>query len=223
MPKIIEQYYDLLSEVYDQKTPEFSRIPCKKAIEILQRNNITNLWNVLELWCGTGQLLDEIKNTDIQTIEYTWVDISSKMIDVIQQKHPNVQTKKCDIEENFSQITWEFDSVFMIGVFEFLQNKNYVLEQIYSRLKSWWYFLFSFEELVPWHPVQREKHSPMWKIWTHPVHPLTDFDNFRYSIEDVKTLLWDKFEIIDQEKFIWYYKSNDRIAIYYTSFLVQKL
>lgn len=223
MPKTIEQYYDFLSSVYDQKTPEFARLPCKKAVEIIQRNEITNVGKLLDLWCGTGQVLDELITANISNDGYVWIDISSKMIEIIKTKYPDIKTSKIDIEEKFDTVKWKFDTIIMIWLFEFLTKKDYVLNHICDKLKKWWYFLFSFEEFVDWHSIQRDKHSPMGKVWNAPIHPLTDFDNFRYTVDEIKDVLKDKFEVIDQEKFIWYYKTQDRIAIYYTNILCKKI
>lgn len=223
MSKIIEKYYDLLSDIYDEKTPEFARIPCKKAIEMLQKKHITNLWKILDLWCGTGQVLDEIKISKILNEEYLWIDISNKMLDKLKSKYPKTKTDKIDIEKNFWNVKQKFDTVIMIWLFEFLTKKEYVLNQIYKKLNKWWHFLFSFENFVEGHPIQREKISPMWKIWNEPIHPLTNFDNLRYTIDEIKKLLLNKFEIIDHENFIWYYKTQDKIAIYYTNILAKKI
>ncbi len=147
MPKTIEQYYDFLSSVYDQKTPEFARLPCKKAVEIIQRNEITNVGKLLDLWCGTGQVLDELITANISNDGYVWIDISSKMIEIIKTKYPDIKTSKIDIEEKFDTVKWKFDTIIMIWLFEFLTKKDYVLNHICDKLKKWWYFCLVLKSL----------------------------------------------------------------------------
>lgn len=221
MTKTIEQYNDLLAPIYDEKTPEFHWAAPQESVEIVKKNVTQFSWNILDIWCWTGQILDYLW---ITPDSYTWVDISWNMVKQFKSKYPNLQCLKSDIEtdtlENLEN--WTVDIIFMSWVFEFIINKERLIKLVNDKLKKGWYFCFTFENYVEWDLLQWSKHSPMWQNWDKPIHPVTDFDNFRYSGPEIESILKDYFQIIDSKEFVWYEKTEERLPIQYTVILGKK-
>lgn len=214
MTKKIEDYYDFLSSVYDQKSPEFWRIPHKVALEMIIRNSIFQLWNILDIWCWTWNVLDEIIWRNVSCEEYRWIDISQKMIDILNSKYPDKKIYKLDIEENDFPKEYYPDTVFAIWIFEFIHNPYLFIEKIKDLLYKWWLFCFTFENLISDHPLQKDKVSPVGP-W------IADFNTYRYTFDQIKNILGDNFEIVDSHEFTSYYKTAEKIPVIYTLMLLR--
>ena len=146
MAKLIEQFYDKLSDVYDTATWNFSWNPPKKVVEVVQRATISTLGNTLEIGCGTGQVIEELDKAGIPYTSYTGIDISDRMIQAIQAKFPQHSFFKLDIETE--QLPDEiqiqkYQTVLAIGMFEFLEDPRKFLDIVKGLLSKDWQFIFS--------------------------------------------------------------------------------
>jgi len=72
--------------------------------------------SILDFGCGTGHLLEYIKDQNIQNIKYTGLDISLKLIDKCKEKFPDVDFICADILDQ-KTIIKNHDYIIMNGVF----------------------------------------------------------------------------------------------------------
>lgn len=101
-------YYKNLKKIYKELIPEHSK--------------------VLEIGCGTGDLIAELNCT-----KGVGIDISHKMIEIAQKKHPKLTFKTCTIETY--KRPFEFDYIFLADVIEHLEDIPTTIEAL-SRLSS---------------------------------------------------------------------------------------
>lgn len=175
----LKNFYNSQAEKFHntRKThwPEFDRI--LSLIEWNEKNNL----KILDLWCWDWRFLKFLEKKTFKQIDYEWVDISYKLIEIAQK-----QNKKwnffVDSMENFlfKQNQQKYDFVLMNASFQHIptsKERLYVLKQIYRVLDYYWGLV-----LVNWSFSKRflKKHK--------------------------KTLLKSVLKFIGS---LWYYKIND--------------
>lgn len=135
MVKTVEEYNDLIAGVYDDKTKEFDWVAPIVATEI-SRDKALECKRILDLGCGTAQILDYLQFSDLSHLEYTGVDISENMLDIARKKYESGNFLKLDIDEvkNLESLSGTYDIVFMVGIFEFLNEPEKILEFIKNKL-----------------------------------------------------------------------------------------
>lgn len=85
-------------------------------------NNYNNK-SILDIWCGSGRLLEQFSNSfDINLIDYLWLDLSSDMLSEAKKNYPNKDFLNLDML-NLDKI-WDrkFDFIFFIASFHHLQT-----------------------------------------------------------------------------------------------------
>jgi SAM-dependent methyltransferase len=84
---------------------------------------------IIDLGCGTAQLLDYIKDNSIEWVEYFGVDLSPKFIDVCERKYPQERFISADILREPEKVP-SGDFVFMNGLFtvKSVLSQNEMLE-----------------------------------------------------------------------------------------------
>lgn len=93
-------------------------------------------YKLLDMGCGTGQLLRELRRNFIDfDIEYTGVDISSKMIDKCREQDMETQYFVSNIDD-FETGQEEFDFIICSHSFPYYQDKAKAVEKFHRLLKK---------------------------------------------------------------------------------------
>ena len=211
MSKRIELYYDSLSPIYDQATAQFGWEAPQRLAEVCKIYSKNGLGHVLDIGCGTWQVVEALDAEYILYTDYVGIDISDHMLAVAKQKFPNRSFIHGDIETTALK-DMVFSTVLAIG--EFIEDFAWFISKVRAFLEVWWLFIFTFENYIPDHPLQSAKQSSTWP-W------IADFPTFRYTLEEVQGFLKDAFDILGREGFIGYYKTNQKIPLYYTIVVAQ--
>ncbi len=103
--------------------------------------------SVLEIGCGTGELLAGLKSTD-----KTGIDFSPKMIEIARQNNPDIRFEVMDAEVvNFNQT---FDVIIISNVVGFLPDVQAVFEKLHTVCHSRTKIIVSYYSKL-WEPILR--------------------------------------------------------------------
>lgn len=126
--KNAEQFHNTRKKLW----PEFNYILAE--INKSENNNI----KILELWCGDWRLLKFLQENSNKNINYKWIDLSNKLIDIAKVDNPgwnfvvNDMINQCEIETQE-----EYDFVISVASFQHLPNsyqRILLLKHIYKCL-----------------------------------------------------------------------------------------
>lgn len=213
--KIIEEYNDKLSLVYDKATKgEFKWLAphmiAKRLMPLVKKDNI-----ILDLGCGTGQSAEPFIKKGCRVIG---LDTSAEMLKVAK-KYGFLKLCKHDIEKGFRKLSFQkksFDAIIAVGIIEFIKNFKKLIKELSDLTKSEGYIAFTYEPIVEKSKLQYKKVSLVGEDIVDPIPKLLSFKIYRYTKKEVKEILSkNKINIIYQGKFIGYYKTKDKIPIYY--------
>ncbi|KPU44825.1 putative methyltransferase YcgJ [Oxobacter pfennigii] len=124
---------------------KYSLTPTRKAVistlsSVLDKGKKIKL---LDMGCGTGQLIREIKTKfKDYDIECTGVDISNRMIDICKNKDKTSSYITSSIE-NFEYNEGEFDIIICTHSFPYYQDKAKAIEKFHRLLKKNGYFILA--------------------------------------------------------------------------------
>ncbi|MBC8059752.1 MAG: class I SAM-dependent methyltransferase [Clostridiaceae bacterium] len=131
--------WDFWADKYESLwVQKYSLGPTRKAIinsllPILKKNK---KYKILDMGCGTGQLLRELQSNFYDfDIEYMGVDASSNMIDIARTKDVKTTYYTCSIEELKVSIE-EFDIIFCSHSFPYYLEKDKAVDKFHSLLKK---------------------------------------------------------------------------------------
>jgi len=131
--------WDFWAEKYDRLwVQKYSLGPTRKAIlkvlrQILNKNK---KYRILDMGCGTGQLLRELQEHLYDfDIEYTGVDLSAKMIEICREKDSKTNYIVSSIEK-FEGLKENFDIIICSHSFPYYKDKAKTIEQFHSMLKK---------------------------------------------------------------------------------------
>lgn len=99
--------------------------------------------NILEVGCGEGRLLDELKKVSDKLYA---VDLETKFLEKIHLSHSDILTIKADINSLPFRKGY-FDVIIMVRVLNFLQNMKETIENLSGYLKSGGILIISFYQL----------------------------------------------------------------------------
>ena len=103
--------------------------------------------SVLEIGCGTGELLAGLKSTN-----KTGIDFSPKMIEIAKSNHPDIHFEMMDAASlNFNK---KFDVIIISNVVGFLPDVQEVFEKLHSVCHSRTKIIVSYYSKL-WEPVLR--------------------------------------------------------------------
>jgi len=145
--------YEKLAEVYQLHWGEFSP-RYVKLIDFLETGYDFSPQSLLDISCGTGDLLSALKDRDISL---TGSDLSEKMIEVARESNPNLDFKIGDMKEikfarQFDVIVSAFNSVNYLLELEELRQ---AFKNIKSNLKENGFFIFDISTKF----LYEEEHS----------------------------------------------------------------
>lgn len=101
----------------------------KIVLPLLKKNNKLR---ILDIGCGTGQLIKEISN-EYEHVNYLGIDVAENMIKEAKNnnlKNKNIKFKTCPIEKFNTKD--KFDIIICTHAFPYFPNKEEVLKKIYK-------------------------------------------------------------------------------------------
>ncbi len=126
-----KKLYDSLAENYDKRYENSRMSETARALkETIERNNYTN---VIEVGCGSGRWLREIKNANRKIYG---LDISIEMLKKVARSNGNefvlinASADNLPLKENY------FDLIFIVNAVHHFKNPERFIETAYSSLKS---------------------------------------------------------------------------------------
>ncbi|MCB0722435.1 MAG: class I SAM-dependent methyltransferase [Ignavibacteriae bacterium] len=118
--RIVKHYEDCLERYGDSyrgvdwPNEEDAETRYGVMLEVIKEKN--SLTSLLDFGCGTGKLYEYVRNNEIESIEYSGLDISHKFVELCRQKFPSLNFLEADILENPENVR-DFDYIVMNGVF----------------------------------------------------------------------------------------------------------
>lgn len=219
--KNIEKYYNLISSKYDSATSRFDWIVPNKIKEVLEKHKlVSDNLNILDLGVGTGQIIEIFKENNSKIFG---VDISEEMLALAKQKNPQMEIIKHDLSCGICELFQKdfFDIIISGGVFEFIENIEILIEDIYQILKKDGHFIFTYEILIPENNFQKKRVQENSEGYSD--NSETQFKLYRRDEKEITNLiLKNKFKIIEHEVIKAFLKTNKRIPVYYGIILVKK-
>lgn len=198
-------YFDRLAGVYDLATAKDGAWTPPKVVAGVAKSYLTSASTVLDVGVGTGLCLTELRS-HIAEFEAWGVDSSPAMLERCAAKFPEVKLIQGDIGTVAATTQNYFDLIIASGITEFVEDLGSWLDSARNILKETGILVFTFELLIPNHPVQGTTKS---LVVPDPQSTLfyPDFYTFRRPATDVCKMLEDRgFRILDQEIFTAYRK-----------------
>lgn len=151
--------------------------------------------SILDIWCGSGRLLESLQKHDI-TWSYLWIDVSSWLIDEAAKDFPENAFRLLDMKD-VSSLEQKFDCVFLIASFHHLQTyeeRQQVLRQLQEILCEGGYVFFLNWYLIGWQN-SKKYHSSIIK------DSFSDYGSQDYSIKIGKSMrFYHWFSLSELEK-----------------------
>lgn len=139
----VKKHFDVIAKDYDYfKKKNWYYY---KNLKKLYRDLIPKQKSVLEIGCGTGDLISEMEASFAFGI-----DISPEMIKIAMQKHPEIRFEAVTIE-NF-KFDKEFDYIFLADVIEHLEDIPSTIKAISSISNSETKIIFTYANPL-WEPI----------------------------------------------------------------------
>lgn len=223
MKKIIEEYNDKLAPVYDKVTKgEFEWIASlkvrKKLLPFVEKEDV-----VLDLACGTGQSAEPFIKKGCKVIG---IDISSEMLKIARKKYKFQKLYQYDLEDGFKRLRFKknlFSGIMAVGILEFLKNLGKIIKEVAELTKPGGYVAFTYELLLKNYKIQSKRVSPLGEGLIKPIPKLLSFKVYRHTQNEIKEILdKNKIKKIYSERFIGYFKTKEKIPIYYQMIIGQK-
>lgn len=134
-----DEAFNKLANVYDHYFSDAEAITENEQLfEFIQSSGF-HKGNILDMGCGTGLFLEYMQ--DVLPTEYLGIDISENMLQKAQQKFPQHQFKRADMQDT-SLISNSFDTVIStFGSFSYCEWPENVITEIARMLKPQGEFL----------------------------------------------------------------------------------
>jgi 2-polyprenyl-3-methyl-5-hydroxy-6-metoxy-1,4-benzoquinol methylase len=139
----VEKHFDSIADKYDyfKKRNWYYYQNLKK----LYRELVLPQQKVLEIGCGTGDLISSVEAQDAFGI-----DISSEMIRIARKKHSNVNFQTSTIENYKTDMV--FDCIFLADVIEHLENVSSAVQSLKPLCHNSTKIIFSYANPF-WEPI----------------------------------------------------------------------
>lgn len=216
--KILEEYNDKLSSIYDKATKHDWKAPSvmtKLSTPFLKKRN-----KILDIGVGTGQSAIVFYKKGCKVVG---VDISKKMISIAKVKMPKGHFSTFNIEKIKKFSSKKFDAIISSGVFEFIENLDKIFEFASENIKNNGYFCFTFEEYLPKTKTQKWRIAELGKGFMKPIPKSHSFIVYRRSLLEVEKMLKKNgFQVLKKMKFNAYHKTI-KIPVIYRIILAKKI
>ncbi|MHB8127605.1 MAG: class I SAM-dependent DNA methyltransferase [Mobilitalea sp.] len=136
--------WDKLAKKYDNLwVQNYSLAPTRKAV-LINIEKLDNINKLLDIGCGTGQLLQEIYINN-KNIKLYGLDKSEQMIAQAKSKKSGATLFCADISEDniLESLGGDFDLVVCCHSFPYYKNKPDVINKIYNLLNDRGYVIFA--------------------------------------------------------------------------------
>jgi ubiquinone/menaquinone biosynthesis C-methylase UbiE len=220
MQNLVAKYYDSLSKIYDSESERGMWTPNlelnKLLIPYLQKED-----SVLDIGVGTGQTIQKLFEMGCKV---TGIDISGEMLEVAKSKFPNVEFYCVDAATDLSILNGKiFEAITAIGVFEFVERMDQVLNSLASFLKPNGLICFTYEEYLPDSELQKWEVSALGQGIVDPVPEPVSFLVYRRTPDEIGNLLARLgMTILEHYQFVSYTKTKRKVPIYYRIVLAKK-
>lgn len=137
--QIIEHYENCLEKHGDTHLgvdwPNLEHVNLRYNImlDILNYRKSEGNVSFLDFGCGTANLYEYILKLDLNYIDYAGLDVSSKFINVCNQKFPSINFYCCDVLEQSFEIK-NFDYIVMNGVFT--EKRGLTFDEMFQYFKE---------------------------------------------------------------------------------------
>ena len=182
--KIWDFWADKYERLWVQK---YSLSPTRREIikELKEIIREDREYRILDMGCGTGQLIRDIKRDfSSYNIKLMGVDISPKMIEAAKDKSGEADYLNSSIEE-FKEQPYSFDIIVCTHSFPYYSNKNEAINKLHYLLKKEGYLFLA----------QASANS----LYDHIIMFFVEFttSSAKYlSIESIRNLTRERFNII---------------------------
>jgi len=143
MATAVEKHFDIIAEKYDYfKKKNWYYYTNLKT---LYKELIPKQSSVLEIGCGTGDLISEMDANPAFGI-----DISPEMVKIAQQKHPGIRFEPTTIENFKTENIFEY--IFLADVIEHLEDISSTIEAITAISDNKTKIIFTYANPL-WEPL----------------------------------------------------------------------
>jgi SAM-dependent methyltransferase len=125
---------------------EHNAVKGVNSIQLLLKNKFITPHKILELGCGTGALLRELKKRNIGE-KYVGIDYSEEAITYLKKHTQGVEAIKADITSKNFLLDDMFDLVLLVHVLQHLEDPDKCLNSILKKIKfSYLIIVVPFED-----------------------------------------------------------------------------
>lgn len=112
---------------------EHNAVERANSIQFLLKNNSIKPHKILELGCGTGALLRELKKRNIGE-KYVGIDYSEEAITYLNDNTQDIEAIKADITSKSFLLDDKFDLVILVHVLQHLEDPDKCLNSIVKKI-----------------------------------------------------------------------------------------
>lgn len=138
-----KKIWDFWAKRYDRLwVQKYSLCPTRKKVkEILLSFKTDNGMNMLDIGCGIGELLYDLR--DVQGLHRSGLDFSKNMIEESKKRNKDVNHYNLDVE-NILEIKEKFNVITCTHSFPYYKSQRDILEKVHTLLKKDGRAIFAF-------------------------------------------------------------------------------
>lgn len=206
------EYFNKIASIYDQATSGENAwtppsVVSRKLDSILTPEKTFKL---IDIGVGTGQSIQASSQKENCEL-IVGVDVSAKSLEICAKNYPKAKLYNGDLLKlNLNEYV-PFDVIISSGAFEFIEDLKSVFQRCRELIVKNGVFLFTFELLIPEHPIQKNQKSLVVEDELSSLFQ-KDFYTYRRTLSEIE--LWLKesqFSIETTSKFTAYQKADFQI------------
>ena len=190
-----KEYYNQWSEDYDQTLKKWDYKAPNKAVKILKKNLSYEIFNALDLACGTGLFAEEILK-QFPNLIIDGIDISSRIIKIAERKKIYNKLKCLNFDKRFV-FKKKYNIVSCIGAMTYSKDPERLIGNVKKIINKNGFFVFT-HRLDLWKKQNfiniLKKISKSWKVVSvsNPILYLPKNIDFSDKIK-IKIVLLQKY------------------------------